>query len=284
MIKPLLQDRSFLADVQAAAAMDPEHLHLWWLGQSGFLVQWQNSHILFDPYLSDSLSKKYAATDKPHVRMTERVIAPYQLYFIEVVTSSHNHTDHLDAETLNPLLDVNRDLKVLVPAANRDFAAERLSVDPERLEIIDADQVPLSLHGFRFHAIPAAHNELEKDDQGHCKFIGLVVEIGPWTLYHSGDTLLYPEITEWLLPLKPDIAIVPINGNRPERRVAGNLDGQEAAKLAKDIGAQIAIPHHFEMFEFNTVSPQLFEASCNELDQPYQVLRNGERWSTSALG
>ncbi len=48
---------------------------LWWLGQSGFLVQWQGRHLLLDPYLSESLTKKYAATDKPHVRMTRRVVA-----------------------------------------------------------------------------------------------------------------------------------------------------------------------------------------------------------------
>src|SRR5439155_27352300 len=106
MIKPALEDDTFLADV-AAAREDFEHFHLWWLGQSGFLLQWQSHHLLFDPYLSDSLTKKYAATDKPHVRMTERVVAPERLNFINVVTSSHNHTDHLDPETLGPLLGAN---------------------------------------------------------------------------------------------------------------------------------------------------------------------------------
>ena len=74
------------------------------VGQSGYLVKWKGHRLLIDPYLSDSLTRKYAGTDKPHVRMTARVIAPEQLDFIDVVTSSHNHTDHLDAETLGPLL------------------------------------------------------------------------------------------------------------------------------------------------------------------------------------
>jgi L-ascorbate metabolism protein UlaG (beta-lactamase superfamily) len=30
---------------------------LWWLGLSGFLIQWQGHHLLLDPYLSDSLTK-----------------------------------------------------------------------------------------------------------------------------------------------------------------------------------------------------------------------------------
>ena len=88
MIKPVLQDDAFLADVEAARG-DREHFHLWWLGQSGFMVQCRGLHALLDPYLSDSLTAKYAATDKPHVRLTERVIAPERLGFVDVVTSSH---------------------------------------------------------------------------------------------------------------------------------------------------------------------------------------------------
>ena len=58
---------------------------------------------MFDPYLSDSLTQKYAATDKPHVRMTERCIAPEMLTGIQWVTATHAHTDHLDGETLRGL-------------------------------------------------------------------------------------------------------------------------------------------------------------------------------------
>ena len=61
MIKPVLQDDDFLRDVQGHRE-DREHLHLWWLGQSGFLLQWHGHHLLLDPYLSDSLTHKYAGT------------------------------------------------------------------------------------------------------------------------------------------------------------------------------------------------------------------------------
>src|SRR5215213_5576390 len=127
MIRPALQDDDFLADVLAARDY-PNDVHFWWLGQSGFLVQWQGHHLLLDPYLSDSLTHKYAETDKPHVRMTERVIAPERLDFIDVVTSSHNHTDHLDKNTLVPLMRVNPKLQLVLSEANRGFAADRLGI------------------------------------------------------------------------------------------------------------------------------------------------------------
>ncbi len=84
-------------------------------------------------------------------------------------------------------------------------------------------------------------------------------------------------------PFRPDIAILPINGDRPERRVAGNFDGKEAAQLAKDIGAKIVIPCHYDMFEFNTVKPDLFIKSCDEFEQRHKVMQAGERWSASEL-
>ena len=278
MIKPVLQDDAFLADV-AQARTEPDRLHLWWLGQSGFLVQWQGRHLLLDPYLSDSLTRKYAGTDQPHVRMTERVIAPERLNFIDVVTSSHPHTDHLDPDTLGPLLRVNPRLALVIPEANRDLVIHRLNVAMGFPSGLDAGQ-SVTLGGFTLHAVPAAHNELERDAQGRCKFLGYVVQAGPWTVYHSGDTLRYEGMVDWLRRWAIDVALLPINGNQPERRVAGNLDGPQAAALAQDLGARLVIPCHYEMFEFNTASPEEFVATAQRLGQPYRLLRGGERWSS----
>ena len=277
MKQPVLQGDAFLDDVRSVSVEDSS-LHIWWLGQSGFLVGWQGQHLLFDPYLSDSLTKKYVDTEKPHVRMTERVIAPERLDFIDVVTSSHNHTDHLDGETLRPLMKANPDLKVIVPRANLDFAAKRLQVLPERLSPISVTE-PLILKGIEFHAVPAAHERLEQDVIGHYKCIGFVAKLGPWALYHSGDTMLYDGIEEVLQPFDIDVAFLPINGRDPARGVAGNLSGQETVSLAQGTGASLVIPCHFDMFEFNTVSPEAFVEAAQKAEQPYALLKNGERVS-----
>ena len=278
MIEPVLQGQAFLKDVQS---VDPksDNLQLWWLGQSGYLVHWRSNFLLLDPYLSDSLTEKYADTDKPHVRMTEKVIEPERLDFLRAVTSSHNHTDHLDGETLIPLMTVCRDLEVIVPKANLKFAADRLEVPTSRLTASSVGQ-SLPSGPFTLHPVPAAHEELEKDDEGNHRFVGYVVEAGPWTLYHSGDTVRYPGMLDWLEQFSVDIAILPINGADPARGVAGNLSGPEAARLAKEMGARMAIPCHYEMFEFNTASPDAFVQAAESLDQPYRVLKCGQRWST----
>jgi L-ascorbate metabolism protein UlaG (beta-lactamase superfamily) len=275
VIQPVLKDGAFLADVRAANR-DDDNFRLWWLGQSGFLVQWKGHHLLLDPYLSDSLTKKYAATDKPHVRMTERVIDPAQLDFIDVVTSSHNHTDHLDAETLVPLLKANPHLAMIAPAANCEFVANRLGIDPSFPVGLRDGQVAV-VGQFQFAAVPACHEEVSPE------FLGYVVEFGPWRIYHSGDTLLYEGMAERLRTFAVDLALLPINGSAPERRVAGNLNGPEAARLAKAMGARLVIPCHYEMFEFNTADPAEFVQTAESMGQPYQVLRCGQRWESGAF-
>ena len=276
MIKPVLQDDAFLDDIAAAKA-DADRLHLWWLGQSGFLLQWQGRHLLLDPYLSDSLTKKYAGTDKPHVRMTERVVAPERLDFIDAVTSSHNHTDHLDGETLIPLWKANPKLTVIVPRANIQFAAQRLQLAPEDLTPIRADGEPIDVKPFTLHAIPSAHESLEQDENGDHRFIGLIVQVGTWTIYHSGDCVPYEGLIERLKPWRIDLALLPINGRDPRRGVPGNFTAEEAAQLGKDSHAALVIPCHYDMFEFNTVSPQGFIDAAAQHQQKYHVLRSGER-------
>ncbi|MCB1128483.1 MAG: MBL fold metallo-hydrolase, partial [Verrucomicrobiae bacterium] len=76
MIEPVLKDEALLEDVARAGGEAPDALHVRWLGQSGFLLEWNGCRVLLDPYLSDSLTRKFVATDKPYVRMTARCVDP----------------------------------------------------------------------------------------------------------------------------------------------------------------------------------------------------------------
>jgi L-ascorbate metabolism protein UlaG (beta-lactamase superfamily) len=275
VIPPLQSHEALLADIRAADRRD-RGFRLWWLGQAGFLLQWQGLHVLLDPYLSDSLTRKYRQTDKPHVRMTELVIDPARLSFVDVVTSSHNHTDHLDAETLGPILALNPSLKLVIPEANRAFVADRLKIDPS-LPIGLDDGAAIEISQIQFSAVASAHETVEHDEQGRVKALGYVLRFGGWSVYHSGDTVRYDGMAEKLRRFAVDVAILPINGRTPGRRVPGNLSGPEAAQLAREIDAKMAIPCHYEMFEFNTASPGEFVDACRGLGQPFRVLRCGER-------
>ena len=274
MISPFQKDDALLADIRQAPN-DPAVFTCWWLGQSGFLMKWAGKHLLLDPYLSDSLTKKYAATSKPHVRMSELVIDPARLNFIDIVTSSHNHTDHLDGDTLLPLMQANPGLKMVIPEANRAFVANRLQCDPAWPAGLDTGQ-SVEIQGFKFTAVPAAHENIDRDQAGHCLYLGYVVTFGEFSIYHSGDTVLYDGMEDLLRPFGVDVAFLPINGCDPKRNVAGNLNALEAAQLGKAIGAKLIIPCHYDMFTFNTASPVDFVLAAEAAGQVCRILKIGE--------
>jgi L-ascorbate metabolism protein UlaG (beta-lactamase superfamily) len=281
-LKPaILKDEALLADAERFKT-DKTNFHLWWLGQSGYLLQWKGKKILIDPYLSDSLTKKYATTNKPHVRMSERVVDPWLLKNILVVTSSHNHTDHLDGETLMPVLKNNPHIHFVIPEANRAFVAERVQCDKNfPIGLNDGDMHIIG--DFSFYGIPAKHNDIERDEKGNCRFMGYVIQFADWTIYHSGDTLWFDDMVDLLKPFNVNVALLPINGNDPARGVAGNLGVKEAALLGKAIDADVVIPGHYDMFEFNTADPGDFANEAKNAGQRYAVLKHGERWSSDML-
>ncbi|HOA37443.1 MAG TPA: MBL fold metallo-hydrolase [Flavihumibacter sp.] len=274
LIKAITSDEALLREADGLLA-DDQHFHLWWLGQSGFLLQWKGERVLIDPYLSDSLTKKYADTEKPHVRLSERVVDPALLRNISIVSSSHNHTDHLDAETLQPILRNNPGIRFIIPKANRDFVTARVGCAPDfPIGLNDGESV--SVGAFRFYGIPAKHNEIERDAAGHCRYMGYVIGFANTFIYHSGDTLWFDELVPLLQPFNPDLVLLPINGNKPERRVAGNLDSIEAVKLAQAVQAKNIVPCHYDMFAFNTAAVSDFVQEAEKAGQPYTVLRGGE--------
>jgi L-ascorbate metabolism protein UlaG (beta-lactamase superfamily) len=277
LIKSIKKDEALIAEMDSLLHNE-SGFYLWWLGQSGFLLQWKGKRVLIDPYLSDSLTKKYAATDKPHTRMSELVVRPELLRNISAVTSSHNHTDHLDAETLTPVLENNPGIKFIIPEANRNFIAERVKCNVN-FPIGLNDKQSVTIGEFIFHGVPAKHNEIERDEKDNCKYMGYVIEFGNYKIYHSGDTLWFDEIIDLLKPYKLDAALLPINGNDPARKVAGNLNYEEAAKLGKALGVKQVIPCHYDMFSFNTADVNEFVREAEKINQPYKVLKGGERFS-----
>jgi L-ascorbate metabolism protein UlaG (beta-lactamase superfamily) len=188
--------------------------------------------------------------------MTRRVVDPARLGFVDVVTASHGHTDHLDPVTLHAL----RPRALVCPTGLHALAMEHADVVPE---LVDVDET-VTVADFRFTAVRAEH-----DAPGGA--VGFVVGCGPWTIYHSGDTTAYAGLGDRLRVFALDVAILPINGN------LGNMDGRDAARVAKEARAGLAVPCHFEMFEFNTASPDEFVETCTRLGQPCRVLGAGER-------
>jgi L-ascorbate metabolism protein UlaG (beta-lactamase superfamily) len=277
LIQPVKQGAELAAEIRETAP-DAGTIAVWWLGQSGFVYKSRYGTLVIDPYLSESLTAKYANTEKPHIRMTACPLRGNELTGVDLVLASHKHTDHLDGATLSPLLGANPAAELCVPEALIHHS-EKLGLPSKRLVGLD-DGWKHERAGFKVRALPSAHEALDKDTSGLCLYLGFVVEADGVRFYHSGDTVVYDGLVENLGPGPFDAFFLPINGWDPSRKVSGNMSAGESVELANIRRPRFLVPHHYDMFTFNTVPISSFVEAAKGLSAGIEpvVLRCGERW------
>ncbi|MGC4805079.1 MBL fold metallo-hydrolase [Micromonospora sp. DT233] len=239
-----------------------------WLGQAGFQLTVGDgddaAHLLVDPYLSDSLAHKYAGTTFPHVRLLPPPVTPAGLPPLRAVLCTHAHTDHMDPDTLVPLLAAQPQLRLACPRAVLAEALRRSAADRSRVDGLAAGD-RISYGPFTVTALPAAHEERRRDDRGDDHFLGYVVEAAGTRVYHSGDCVPFAGQAERLAALAVDVALLPVNGRDTHRLahgVPGNFDFAEAVELCAAAGIPTLVPHHWGMFDFNTADPATFDLTA----------------------
>jgi L-ascorbate metabolism protein UlaG (beta-lactamase superfamily) len=253
--------RTMLADGPATDAVG-----LAWLGQAGFAVKYAQCFLLIDPYLSDSLAKKYRGTLFPHQRMAAAPIAPDELRHVAFVLCTHRHSDHMDPGTLPIIAENNPECRFVVPRAERRSAVE-IGVPASKIIAVNAGESELLAPDLVVTAIPAAHETLKVNEHGEHHYLGYLLRFGKLTLYHSGDCVPYDGLAERLREAKVDLALLPVNGRdeyRREHGVPGNMTFDEAESLCRAAGIASWIPHHFGMFDFNTVDPSEWEQKISK--------------------
>ncbi len=281
MIKPFRPGAQLLDEI-GAERISARSLAVWWLGQSGYVIKSPRATLVVDPYLSEHLTQKYAGTSKPHIRMTPAPFRGHELKGVDLILASHKHSDHLDPGTVPDLLAASPAAKLGLPESLLDHALS-LGLPADRLIPLDAGSV-FELAGFRIRAIPSAHEGLDTDDRGRHLYLGFVIETEGLRLYHSGDSVAYDGLDDWLGPASFDVLFLPINGRDPARGVPGNMSAAEAVDLASRVKPRYIVPHHYDMFTFNTVPVAVFEDEAKRLPEGVtpRVLKCGERWEIAS--
>ena len=243
---------------------------LFWLGQAGFWIDTGRHRLLIDPYLSDSLARRYAGQPNDHRRMMLAPVAPEDLPRTDLVLVTHAHTDHMDPDTLGPLARRFPDLPFVVPAARADTARDRIGPDA-RLIPTDAGETLEPLPGLSLTVFPAAHETLERDAAGRHVFLGYGIAAAGLRIYHSGDCIPFPGLEDQVRAFAPEIALLPVNGRDAARLAAGipgNFTLDEAVALARAANCPYLLPHHFGMFAFNTLGEGAIDAAARDSAQP----------------
>lgn len=254
-------------------AVPSGQLALWSLGQAGFVIKGGSTIAYIDPYLSDSIADAGGPGRRFPVPLDPATIA-----HAAVVLTTHAHADHVDPATLVPLLRASPEA-VLVTTAEGAAQARDAGIDDARIVTPRLGQT-IEPGGLRVTAIPAAHYDLEVED-GLARWQGYLIACNGVTLYHSGDTLVVPELLLALEDTAIDLALLPINGRdfvREEQQIVGNLWPGEAVALSQRLGARVLIGMHNDLFAGNRISPGML---FDELDRqaPWQrchLLQPGE--------
>lgn len=263
-------------DINEWQALCPaaDQVVLWWLGQAGFALRYGRRAFLIDPYLSDSLAKKYKGNIFAHERMMPVPVAPEALREIDWVFCTHRHTDHMDPATLRPLLR-SSGCRFVFPCAVLAHVLENIGLTADRTTCVNAGQPLMIDENIGLHPIPAAHETLTVNNEGEHYFLGYILQLGDIRIYHAGDCVPYDGLEKSLRDLKPDIALLPVNGRDEYRRshhVPGNFHFEEAIALCHSTDIPFLIPHHYGMFEFNSIDPHDLQKKRDAAFLPVNVV------------
>jgi L-ascorbate metabolism protein UlaG (beta-lactamase superfamily) len=252
-----------------------EKLEFYWLGQSGFLFRTPGLNWVIDPYLTDSLAEKYRKHVFSHERMMPVPIAAQELPELDYVFCTHIHGDHLDVPTLASISTSQQKTRFVLPAGI-ESDTERLPIERDRFIWAEADE-PISLSD-KVAAIPvkAAHEEFQYDEKGRHRFLGYAFGLEDIVVYHSGDCIPYQGLVEKLRAVRPQLALLPVNGRRKElteKNILGNFSLAEAVELCLVAGVPALMAQHFGLFAFNTIDPELIEQASLKVSQQLQLLK-----------
>lgn len=223
-----------------------------WLTQAGYLFENGKMRILIDPYLSDSLGEK--CQDK-----RRRIPADLSALATrpDVILITHAHEDHLNLETLLPVLERYENITIL--CSESSFSAIKALgkyTDKHNIVLLTAHSV-WSEGGITFYAVRAEHSDRSA--------VGFIIDDGNKTYYHSGDTLYNYDVLDDVLDLVEDgvdYAFLPINGK------GNNMNAKDAADFAYELGAGAAIPMHYGLFD--EVDPKSFDFEDAIILEPYK--------------
>ncbi len=256
-----------------SAKVEPETLALWWLYQAGIVLKSPAGTIVaVDPYLSESVMRSY--------KLPRGVASPLDAADADVdaLLATHSHEDHLDPDSIQGFLGHLRTRFIGPPMAVEKVLAAGVEAD-RTTPVARGDVVHVG--DIEVRAVHARHMfGLEPTPDA----VGYVLSAAGVSVYHSGDTEYDSEIIADTHGV--GTSLICINGT------TGNMNVHEAALLAWQQGAGLAIPFHYGLWrdvdygDGATLDPQQFVDTYHRLSPggSVHVLEGAARVDVGASG
>jgi len=198
-----------------------------WFGQGAVKIVTDNKVIYIDPF---------------NIKTTDRA---------DIVLITHPHSDHLSEKDLKKV--ATGDTIFITPndqkcknTIQRLFNKAPIALWPGTETTID---------GIRIQAVPA-YNVVKSEKHPMIKrWVGYILTINGIRVYHAGDTELIPEMKTFSC----DIALMPLGQTYTMSSV------KMAAKAVQYVGAKIAIPIHYGMYEGTEEDAEEFKQILEDL-------------------
>ncbi len=217
-----------------------------WVGHSTLLVQLDGLNILTDPHWGERASPVGFAGPR-------RLVAPGMRFEdlppIHAVVISHDHYDHLDADTVTRLERAHHPT-FFVPLGVKEWLG-----DHGVRNVVELDWWQSSTFGgVTFVATPAQHSSGRGlRDQNQRLWSSWVVLGKDRRFFFAGDTGYTPSMKEIGKRYGPfDVAAIPIGGYSSwNARHPNHVNPEEALQLFEDVGGKLFVPVHWGTFELN---------------------------------
>ena len=217
-----------------------------WVGHSTLLVQLNGVNILTDPHWGERASPVGFAGPR-------RLVPPGMRFAdlppIDAVVISHDHYDHLDAETVARLQRTFHP-RFFVPLGLKAWLGDLGITDVVELDWWESRQ----FRGLTFTCTPAQHSSGRGlRDQNLRLWSSWVVTGADKRFFFAGDTGYTKSLTEIGKRLGPfDLAAIPIGGYSAwDARHPNHVNPEEALRLFEDVGGRLFVPIHFGTFDMN---------------------------------
>jgi L-ascorbate 6-phosphate lactonase len=278
-LRPIYKSGETLIQEIHRTAVPEGGVSIWSLGQAGILIKGSKPDevVCIDPYLTFSIENAHPDTE--FIREILPPLSPHELQ-ANMVLITHYHNDHMDLETIRGVHRAHPHTQFAAPASHVHMLQEA-EVDSSCI-VAARHQQTFSFSNVKITPVATAHTQYETDGEGNHYYLGYFIEINGVRIFHSGDAVVTPELIEQAKRFQPQISLLPINGEdyaRTSRGIAGNMNFREAADFGVQIGTDLIVPIHYDMFSNNRDNPAYFVDYLFQTypAQKFQMMVPGER-------